>query len=390
MKRIFFTLTLLVLAMWQVQAQTIHWLLFIDTKDRNVGDLDKNARDFLKQHFVDPVNAVLVNSGIRNDYQLFDDSRLTPQNCKNTVLNFSCSQNDIVVFYYIGHGGRSIRESDSEHPWPKMWLGQDNPNMMLDLKWVHDQLKSKNPRLLLTIGMCCNVKQNLPVARTPQFSRTFGCGSRRFSAGEEAAIKKLFLQSCGDVIATSASPGESSVGGDALESIGVPPMDYYTPLFSLMFNDEISNNSDVSWNGLFTKLSHYFTNDLSVLGMTPIHKANITISSPPVTNPNPTPAPQPSPVIDPSNEIEALSSLEIILEHVRTSHDDSCALPVFTNDCLVKIIAEDGFTVVHRQPISDFLLRLSTSRRLLLVTPVNCKFAGTKCSELHVMEYYSL
>lgn len=391
MKRVFLILSLFVLAAMQVQAQqpTVHWLLFIDTEDRNVGDLDKNGRDYLKQHFVDPVNAVLVNAGMRNDFQLFDGSRLSPMNCKNAVQSLSCSQNDVVVFYYIGHGGRSVRQNDSEHPWPQMWLGQGEPNMMVDLKWVHDQLKSKNPRLLLTIGMCCNVKQNLPLAGAPQFSRTFGTNSRQFSTGEEAAIKKLFLQSCGDVIATSASPGESSKGGGALESVGVPPMDYYTPLLCLMFNDEISNNANVSWDGLFSKLSRYFSNDLSALGMTPIHKANITIGSEPVISGG-----GGTPVVDvdinPVDIDEALGSLEVILEDVRTSHDDSRALSVFTNDALVKIIAQDGITVVHRQPVSQFLLRVSTSKRLLLVTPVDCKFSGSKCSELRVMEYYRL
>ena len=380
MKRFFLFLLLFVLASMQVQTQaqqTIHWLLFIDTEDANVGDLDKNGRDWLKHHFVDNVNAVLVNAGLQHDVQLYDGNRLTPQNCKSAVQNLSCGPNDIVFFYYIGHGGRSIGENDREHPWPKMWLGQREPNMMVDLGWVHDQLKAKNPRLLLTIGMCCNVKQNLPIGRTPTFGVTYGDDSRYYSDEQIAGIKKLFLESRGDILATSASPGQSSVGGDLPDPF--PDMDVYTALFVALFEIEM-DNPDLSWSLLFDELAvavKQATNN----GQSPIYRTGVSSAS--SVDPG---RRTPPPPIDRSN---ILNSLEVILDDVVVNQEEPDGISsLFTSNATVKVVGEDGSTVVHSQNWDKFLLRISTSSIIMKATPINFKMSGDKISELTVKEYY--
>ena len=44
-------------------AQTIHWLTFIDTTDPQVGEIDVNGRKVLYNHFVNVINAALQEKG---------------------------------------------------------------------------------------------------------------------------------------------------------------------------------------------------------------------------------------------------------------------------------------------------------------------------------------
>jgi len=62
-----------------VNAQTIHWLTFIDTTDKNVGQIDKNGREVLYNHFVNVVNAALTEKGYKTNIQDIYGTTLTPQ-----------------------------------------------------------------------------------------------------------------------------------------------------------------------------------------------------------------------------------------------------------------------------------------------------------------------
>ena len=238
--------------------------------------MDVNGREYLKSNFVDVVDSALIGTYFIDIQDNYGDN-CNPVKCKSTVENLNVGSNDIVIFYYIGHGGRSIVENDIEHPWPKMWLGQDDETKMIDLGWVHDKLKAKNPRLLLTIGMCCNVKQNLPT----------------LSEQEKACIKNAFVNTCGDLIATSSSPGQSSGGGKFVPPLTEKPMDYYTAAFVDLFNEMIENQ-EIDLVTLFNRTGAFIHN-ATKNKQTPIFKEKLKTnecnSSIPPTPPVPTPTP---------------------------------------------------------------------------------------------------
>ena len=62
MKKILLTLSLLLITVMS-QAQTIHWLTFIDTKDENVGEVDVLGRKVLYGRYINLVNAALASKG---------------------------------------------------------------------------------------------------------------------------------------------------------------------------------------------------------------------------------------------------------------------------------------------------------------------------------------
>ena len=187
------------------QAQTIHWLTFIDTTDDKVGRFDILGRQVLYNRLINVVNAAVAPAGYSSDIQDYYGSRTTPENCKSVVQNLKCDKNDVVVFYYIGHGTRS---KDDKTPYPQILLTSSNVDKFIPLSWVNEELKKKGARLTITIGMCCNAVQDV----TPKMAPVFGVnyGNTYVQDDEMTNIQKLFLQNRGNIIVTSASPGQSS------------------------------------------------------------------------------------------------------------------------------------------------------------------------------------
>ncbi len=70
MKKILLVLFLCLGVSMGMDAKTIHWLTFIDTTDRNVGEIDKSSRQLLYSRWIDLVNTTLKE-------RLFCKHRLT-------------------------------------------------------------------------------------------------------------------------------------------------------------------------------------------------------------------------------------------------------------------------------------------------------------------------
>ena len=78
-------------------AKTIHWLTFIDTTDRNVGEIDKSSRQLLYSRWIDLVNTTLKDNGYSVNIVDIYDSNTSPENCKKIVNSFNCGSEDIIV-----------------------------------------------------------------------------------------------------------------------------------------------------------------------------------------------------------------------------------------------------------------------------------------------------
>ena len=380
MKKLVIILLFALTAM-QVNAQkTIHWLLYIDTKDSDVGYLDVNGREYLRKQFVNPVNAALsgeYQTDIKDNY----GDNCSPYKCKSDIQNLRCSPQDIVIFYYIGHGGRSYRTDANQHPWPKMWFSQDDPDKMIDLGWVHDQLKAKNPRMLLTIGMCCNGRQNLPSTLTPTFSGPEDDECYEFSPEERQYVKNIFTNTCGSLIATSATPGQLSGGG---ETNFAPPMDYYTAFLCTNFN-ELVYDRQLDLTGLFKKTSNEL-NRASNNNQTPIYKSELSNGScsnnPPISS---SPCRQMPNAVDVNNMTDLENLMEAIICNKKDMPNRSS---YFASDCVVRIMGQDGKTQVDRLPIDSYMLRARTSSVLLRVVPIATTVRDGKIANFLVREYY--
>mgnify|MGYP003813953685 CR=1 FL=1 len=135
------------------------------------------------------------------------------QSVLNAVSAIKPASNDIVIFYYSGHGYRAIND---ESPLPKMILSNDYtfenlPKKSLGIQAIVDSLNKKKSRFNLVINDCCNV-ECCPVPAP-------GLGKNPIISPKSIGLPvstenfiKLFWEPRGTVVASSSMPKEYSVG----------------------------------------------------------------------------------------------------------------------------------------------------------------------------------
>ena len=377
------------------QAQTIHWMTFIDTTDDDVGRIDILGRQVLYNRFINVINAALAPAGYSSDIQDFYGTRTTPENCKDAVASLKCDEKDIVVFYYIGHGTRA--KSDPT-PYPQMLLASTNIDKFIPLSWVNDQLKTKGARLAVTIGMCCNVVQDVTSKVSPTFSVNYGN-----TYVEDVAIKniqKLFLENTGNIIVSSASPSQSSIAIPVTTDI-VPAgkyIDLFTTSLIHVFDHHVKNNKSITWETVLDNLKEY-VNDASVGRQTPIYEANINgaarVESKRQTEPDTTPLNKNDDEDEKLNKMVRLLDIIVdssVKEETRMAGALLFKAAYLADDSEVKILAQDSNLVVDKELGETFIDRISTSHLLLKVAIESCNFVTDgetiKVKEMKVREIY--
>lgn len=391
MRKLILIFMLCLLFSAETYAKTIHWLTFIDTMDRNVGEIDKSSRQLLYSRWINLVNSTLKDNGYSVDIIDVYDNKTTPENCKTIVNNLDCGAEDIVVFYYIGHG----TENTGASRFPLMLMGQVNPNKFIPLSWVHKTLKSKGARLTVTIGMCCNARQGVAGRVDPTFSANYG--NTYVSEEQSNCIKKMFLNYRGDILITSASPNESSW------ACGTPigPTDYFTYRLIDQFNNELPELSNPTWNSMMESIKEDVYNDVSNnVGLqnqapgstqTPIWEAKLTSASAP--SPTTPDKPNTERVSDKSEMLNTLTNVMSYLSSTKVSPKERIALAgkieqAFTSNAIVRIMSQDGNLVVDKENISIFLGRIATSRLLENVIVVDATANDSGINSLRVREVY--
>ncbi len=181
------------------EAATIHAVLVGDVHDPDIGPGDKKDLGLIK----DLLNDVSKNTGMKLSMKVIDD-RIDRTKVMNAVKGVSPASDDMVIFYYTGHG---YRMRSMKNQWPAMALqGPGDETAGLDQYWVFNELRRKRPRLLLVMADACNNYVSEGAVDTRLF----------LQSGREKAdnYRKLFAESKGAIIASSSRPGQYSYSGD--------------------------------------------------------------------------------------------------------------------------------------------------------------------------------
>lgn len=374
-------------------SQTIHWLTFIDTEDPNVGNLDKTGRNVLYNRFVNVVNAALHDAGYKSEIHDIYGAELSPERCKSEVERLNCSSDDIIVFYYIGHGTHAPAENN---PYPQMLLGSSDQSRFIPLKWVHDALKLKGARLTATIGMCCNVIQNVSAKNAPMFSVNYG--NVELTDKERTSIQNMFIGHKGDFLLCSASKGQSSLGGET--PLGA--MDLFTAVMVTVFED-MAYEGNLEWENLFGEVRHV-VNRVTAGKQTPFWNNNLSVANKPVPQPISQPIAKNTNPSAPANNRLDLNNSTMVANYITSFFD--CIIDkrnsfnerenaanklkeIFTSDAIVKFLPQDGNTVIDKENINDFLGIISTSRLLEKIIPVSYVVDGNKISQISIKQCYN-
>lgn len=182
----------------QTEAASIHAILVGDVHDPNIGPGDRLDLNLMKGL----LNDIARNTGMPLKMNVIDD-RIQRTTVMSAVRNLNPGSDDMVVFYYTGHGYRMRTMSTK---WPAMALkGSGDDTAGLDQYWVYNMLKQKNPRLLMVMTDACN-----NYVQEGAIDTTLSVQS---SQERRESYNKLFQQYRGAIIASSSVPGQYSFSG---------------------------------------------------------------------------------------------------------------------------------------------------------------------------------
>ncbi len=187
-------------------ATKLHFILVANTNDPRIGysvqkdviNITSQIRDvatFLKI----PLNLVEISG-----------AKFGKAGVETALNNLKAGTNDIIIFYYSGHGYSN--DKNAEEAYPQFDLRQSRFDDVLvatmNASEVLNKIKTKNARLNLVITDCCNSSLGL---LKPE-GKTFALTTKSLMTWEQSYCYDLFMKSKGSVIATAAKKGQYAYG----------------------------------------------------------------------------------------------------------------------------------------------------------------------------------
>ncbi len=240
-RSLIFSYFVLLLCFGNVTAATLHAIIVADTLDEKSGTSAKQD----EENFTRMLEVVAEATQLKFEKHPVDGESISQQGdgyekVTSTINELSPDPDDVVVFYYAGHGVKD----DEGSQWPKLelqGLGSDQLGTeyekLLRLDSVKTTLEQKSPRLLIVMADTCN---KTDVSR--------GRGEiilDKLSPDTEKAYKSLFLNYKGYLIASASKSGQkaysSGEGG------------FFTRGFLTNFKEEVESSDEPSWKNIMDK-----------------------------------------------------------------------------------------------------------------------------------------
>jgi len=193
-----FLLLMGILSVQGVLAATLHAILVADTNDKKIGRSTMTDLSIMNSL----MESIKENTGLQLNVKSIHGSSLTKDKgynvVKQAVENLLVSSEDVVIFYYSGHGARLSTDTSR---WPSLAVEgvYTRVRKLLPLQWVVDQLKQKRPRFFIAMADSCNSEID-----TGRFIPR--------PVANKNAYQTLFLGYKGHLIASGSKPGQYSFG----------------------------------------------------------------------------------------------------------------------------------------------------------------------------------
>ena len=357
MKRATFLLYILLLCLSASADGKFRVIIFADTNDEKLGTgFDKNI-----ELIQDELGVITSALDMVNDYEedVYEQYECNSAKVKQVIQNFRCGPNDIVAFFYFGHGTRSAQDKSE---FPQMCLGERDQSKFIPLEDVHNALVRKGGRFTLVMGDCCNNVAGPSI--TPKMGVLAAASSSEFSPTQKAAIRKLFLGSKGSLMISGSKKNEFSIyntfmGGFMLRS------------FIEALEEHTSATSNPDWNICLNKM-HDKVVEMSK--ETVRHHSDWPIQHPQWLNkvngggtpPQPNPNPNPKPVVKPGDLLSALTNIANDQNDrgYRINLRNKVLNEFFASNAKVETVGRNGTTSLSDESAKDFIARISTASRL--------------------------
>lgn len=184
----------------------LHFILVANTNDPRIGySVQKDVVNITSQirdvatFLAIPLNLVEVSG-----------TKFGKPNLEAALNNLKPGSNDIVIFYYSGHGYSNDRKVDEQYPQFDLRQSRFDDIFVatMNASEVFDKIKAKNARLNLVITDCCNSSLGLLKPEGKNFALT----TKSLLSWEKSYCYDLFMKSKGTVIATAAKKGQYAYG----------------------------------------------------------------------------------------------------------------------------------------------------------------------------------
>jgi Caspase domain len=217
---------------------TLHLMVVANTAIGDIGSSCIIDRRNLESEF----EGIAQATGMKFRKYIVEDQQFTKANVSTMLNGFKPGSNDVVVFIYRGHG---FRWSNQTEDYPRLDLRYSPYTRVSDatsinLEEIYNSVIPKGARLNLFFADCCNSDIGISQVTAASFMNL-----QANNDYDVTKLKKLFLQSRGNLISTAASPGEVSWANNANGG-------FYTVSFLQSLRDEISylRTDEADWNGL--------------------------------------------------------------------------------------------------------------------------------------------
>lgn len=239
-------------------AAKLHFVVVANTNDPRIGySVQKDLVNLSSQ-----IKDVSVFLKIPLNYVEVSGANFNKKNVENAVNNLKPGPNDIVIFYYSGHGYSNDQNTTQQYPQFDLRESRFDDILVatLNASEVMDKIKAKNARLNLVLSDCCNSSLGM---LKPE-GKTFALTAKSLLSWDKTYCFNLFMNSKGSIIATAAKKGQFAYGntdvGGYFTSNFVTAMEKYlskfqtsTPTWEEIINETQETTISLSMSNVCSK-----------------------------------------------------------------------------------------------------------------------------------------
>ncbi len=228
-----------------VFSQKLHLILVCSTGESDIRTAELNNRNRMLRI----VKRISDNTGMDLEIYEFIDDDVKEDNIKDAIYSLTCDSLSTVIFFYGGHGVNVDRNSN----FPRFILKGKTGNLRLDN--IHNNLKTKGAKNVITIADCCNFTRyksndmsNLTDEKIDN-SINLTSNNSRETTKLKNNYSKLFLINGlqTDIITSSSKKGQFSKYNTLFG--GYFTMALETAMFKIIHREE--NLESISWKKIF-------------------------------------------------------------------------------------------------------------------------------------------
>lgn len=363
-----------------LNAQTFHLILFCNTIDEKIGASCEKDHNLVYQE------ASTIADYLNYDIKYYDyyGQNCSRENLLGLLADLNCAANDIVLFYYSGHGVHAAADPGS---FPQMCLKYSGyqQDKFVPVRTVKEALDKKNAQLSIILTDCCNNIADWVTAKG--YFEGMGKASE-IKEVEAKYYRQLFSQQKGSVVITGSKKGQYSLcnknGG------------FFTLSFFAAMDQVGLGKIAPDWNQVAKSLTaatlNITGNRQEPFGSINVSKINGTIVPNPVGNSN-------------SNNGSGNSSFETTTRAQklfkslldkrmsltdRFSIADNAKEVLFARNAKIRVVGRDQKTTIGVDDVDTYLSKICLEKKIISVSVISeTTDASDKYSYLVVHEVYA-